>query len=308
MRFRIVIGAVLLVIIAAGAGFWMITAPEPLAADTLPRHDPDAEHGKWVFHAAGCGSCHANPKAEGDDRYLLGGGEGLASPFGTFYAPNISPDRDEGIGGWSDIDFVNAVLRGVSPEGAHYYPSFPYPSYQRMKIEDALDLKAFIDSLPAVSTPSPGHDLPALFRIRRGVGLWKRIFMERKPFLPGPDAEPEIRRGAYLATALGHCSECHTPRDRLGGPIMDRSLAGGPSPEDPSKTMPNITPHEDGIGDWSVKDITDALRTGFLPGFETFGGSMVAVQKNMAELSDEDREAIAVYLKAVPPLPNKREE
>lgn len=308
MRFPILIGAILLILIATGAGFWQITAPQPLAAEMLPAHDADSEHGKWVFHAAGCGSCHADPKAEGDDRYRLGGGLALASPFGTFYAPNISPDRAEGIGGWSDLDFVNAVLRGVSPEGAHYYPSFPYPSYQRMRVEDALDLKAFLDTLPAIATTSPEHELPALFRIRRGIGLWKRIFMGREPFLPGAEAAPEIRHGAYLSTALGHCSECHTPRDRLGGPIMDRYLAGGPSPEDPSKTVPNITPHKDGIGGWSMKDITDALRTGFLPGFETFGGSMVAVQKNMAELSDEDREAIASYLKAVPPLPNKASE
>lgn len=307
MRFPIVIGAILLVLVAAGAGFWQLTAPDPLGAGALPAHQADAEHGKWVFHAAGCGSCHADPKAEGDERYLLGGGVALTSAFGTFHAPNISPGP-EGIEGWTDLDFVNAVLRGVSPDGAHYYPSFPYPSYQRMRVEDALDLKAFIDTLPPVATPSPEHELPALFRIRRGIGLWKRIFMDRAPFLPGEDASPEIRHGAYLSTALGHCTECHTPRDRLGGPIMDRYLAGGPSPEDPSKTVPNITPHSDGIGDWSIKDITDALRTGFLPGFETFGGSMVAVQKNMAELSDEDREAIAAYLKAVPPLPNRSKD
>ena len=196
----------------------------------------------------------------------------------------------------------------MSPEGEHYYPAFPYVSYQRMRIEDALDLKAFIDTLPPVADASPGHNLPPFFRFRRGIGLWKRVYMAREPFLPGPDADPRVRRGAYLVTALGHCSECHTPRDRLGGPVADRFLAGGPSPDDATKTVPNITPHADGIGDWSVEDITDALRTGFLPDLETFGGAMVEVQESLAELTDADREAIALYLKAVPPLPDQPKE
>ena len=300
----ILIGVIVLLAVAAGVGFWQITAPRTLAAEALPTHEPDPDRGRWVFHAAGCGGCHAPPEAEGEDRYRLRGGVALTTAFGTFYAPNISPHPEAGIGGWSDLDFVNAVLRGISPEGRHYYPAFPYPTYQRMSVEDALDLKAFMDTLPPVAEPSPGHDLPPLFRFRRGLGLWKRIYMTREPFLPGTDADPLVRRGAYLVTALGHCSECHTPRDRLGGPIADRFLAGGPQPDDETKKVPNITPHADGIGDWSTDDIADALRTGFLPDFETFGGAMAEVQENLAELTDEDREAIAAYLKSVPPLPD----
>jgi mono/diheme cytochrome c family protein len=309
MRLLLILSGIVVVLcVAAGAGFWFISAPRALAAGDLPTHDPDPEHGRWVFHAAGCGGCHSPPDAKGNDRYLLGGGVALTTAFGTFHAPNISPDPEEGIGGWSELDFVNAVLRGVSPEGAHYYPAFPYVAYQRMQIEDALDLKAFIDTLPPVADRSPEHELPPFFRIRRGIGLWKRVYMAREPFIPGPDADPMIRRGAYLVTALGHCGECHTPRDRLGGSIASRFLAGGPAPDDQTKTVPNITPHADGIGNWSVEDITDALRTGFLPDFETFGGAMVEVQKNLAELTDEDREAIALYLKAVPPLPDELAE
>jgi mono/diheme cytochrome c family protein len=196
---------------------------------------------------------------------------------------------------------VNAVMRGVAPDGSHYYPAFPYRAYQRMAVADVLDLKAYMDTLPAVAEPSPGHDLPPLFNIRRGVGLWKRLYMDAPPPEVPPDADEVLRRGAYLVNGPGHCGECHTPRDWLGGPDMERAFSGGPAPEGDG-TIPNITPHEDGIGDWSVNDIKTALRTGLLPEYESFGGSMVAVQENMAELPESDREAIARYLKSLPPL------
>ena len=309
MRLLMILVAVLAAIcVAAGAGFWFLTAPVTIAAAELPAHEPDPERGRWVFHAAGCNGCHAAPDAKGEDRYRLGGGVPLTTAFGTFYAPNISPDPDQGIGGWSELDFVNAVLRGVSPDGEHYYPSFPYTSYQRMRVEDALDLKAFIDTLPPVTDASVEHDLPLLFRFRRGLGLWKRLYAKGEPFRPDPAADDAVNHGAYLVTALGHCGECHTPRDRLGGLIAERALAGGPDPEDETKTVPNITPHPDGIGGWSVEDIKDALRTGFLPDFETLGGAMVEVQENLAELTEADREAIALYLKSIPPLPDEPEK
>ncbi len=302
--FKFLVGVLAVLCLAAGIAFWLLTAPVTFAADDLPAHRADPEHGRWVFHAAGCNGCHAAPKAKGDDRYRLGGGLALKTAFGTFHTPNISPDPEAGIGGWSDLDFVNAVLRGVSPAGRHYYPAFPYTSYQHMTLEDALDLKAFLDTLPPVPDASVPHDLPLLFRFRRGLGLWKDLYMDDEPFRPNPAASEQVNHGAYLVQALGHCGECHTPRDRLGGRIEARALAGGPSPEGEKKKIPNITPSADGIGDWSVKDITDALRTGFLPGFENFGGAMVEVQENLAELTDADREAIALYLKSVPPLPD----
>lgn len=300
----VAIGVVVALAVVAGVGFWLLTAPRTIAADALPAHRPDLENGRFVFFAGGCGACHAAPDAEGDERFLLGGGAPMETPFGTFYAPNISPDPQDGIGAWSKIDFVNAVLRGVAPDGRHLYPAFPYTSYQYMTVEDALDLAAFIDTLPPVAGKAPEHELPLLFRFRRGIGLWKRLYMARDPYLFGADADAQVRRGAYLVVALGHCSQCHTPRGVFGGLLSDRFMAGGPSPTDPSKRIPNITPSPDGIGAWSTKDIVDALRTGFLPGFETFGGEMAEVQQNMAELPAEDLEAIAAYLQAIPPLPN----
>ena len=295
-----------LVLLTAGA-VWLVSAPETVAAEDLPRHEADPGRGEYVFHAAGCNTCHAAEDAEGDEKLLLGGGHPLETPFGTFYAPNISPHPD-GIGGWSDVDFVNAVMRGVSPGGEHYYPAFPYASYQRMTVEDVLDLKAFIDTLPPVAGRAPEHDLPLLFRLRRGIGIWKRRYLDERPFMPGPAADAQVSRGAYLVTGPGHCGECHTPRDLLGGPIQERAFSGGASPEaDAGNRVPNITPHPDGIADWSVDDIKAALRTGLLPDFETFGGAMADVQENMAKLTEEDREAIALYLKSLPPIPDAPE-
>jgi len=291
------------VVVLIAAGLWFLAEPRMIDADGLPDHIADPEYGRLVFHEAGCNSCHAAPGAKGEEKLVLAGGLGLKTPFGTFYAPNISTDLVDGIGGWSDLEFVNAVMRGVSPDGSHYYPAFPYLSYQRMTIEDVLDLKAYMDTLPAIGGVAPSHDLLAPLRLRRGIGLWKLAFMDDAPFVPPLGADEQIARGAYLVNGPGHCGECHTPRNLFGAPDQERAFSGGPAPEG-AKNVPNITPSEDGIGGWSERDITAALRTGLLPGFETFGGLMVPVQENMAALTDADREAIAAYLLSLPPKPS----
>jgi len=296
-----------LLFVAGAFVFWLLTMPQTIAADDLPDHAGDPARGGYIFYASGCASCHAAPGAKDDDKLRLAGGLGLKSPFGTFVAPNISPDQTHGIGGWTPLQFVNAVMRGVSPDGGHYYPAFPYMSYQRMELTDVLDLKAFIDTLPAVAGDAPPHDLRLPFRLRRGLGLWKALYMDYAPFAPVPGADPQLNRGTYLVTGPGHCGECHTPRDRFGGPDPDWAFAGAPAPES-KDDVPNITPHADGIGDWAIEDIASALKTGILPDFETFGGTMTAVQENMAELTSEDREAIAAYLKSLPPKPSRRKK
>jgi mono/diheme cytochrome c family protein len=284
--------------------FWVLTKPRVIAGDELPVDGGDPARGEYIFYASGCASCHAAPGAKGDEKLKLAGGLGLKTPFGTFYAPNISSDKTHGIGGWSTAQFVNAVMRGVSPDGSHYYPAFPYMSYQRMKIGDVVDLKAFMDTLPAVASDAPPHDLPLPLRLRRGLGLWKSLFMDYEPFVPNPDADSQVNRGAYLVNGPSHCGECHTPRDIIGGPENAWAFSGGPEP-DSKDFYPNITPHEQGIGDWSSRDIVSALRTGILPDFDTFGGSMIPVQENMAKLTTEDLEAIAAYLKSLPPKPSR---
>ena len=296
--------------IAVGALF-VATMPRTIESTELNGHRPDLANGETLFWVGGCASCHATPDSKGDERLVLGGGVELMTPFGTFRAPNISSDERAGIGSWSDLEFVNAMVNGVSPDGRHYYPAFPYPYYQRMPVGDLADLKAFLDTLPASSNEAKGHTLGFPFNIRRGLGLWKLLYLDGKPFASVPEESPVVSRGRYLVQGPGHCGACHTPRDALGGSLGNRFLAGAASPETASEPggeaggrVPNITPHADGIGNWNEADIAYSLESGFDPEFDSFGGSMVEVQENLAHLSANDRSAIAAYLKSIPALPS----
>lgn len=270
---------------------------------------PDLANGKSMFFAGGCASCHAAPASKDcenpkiADRLELVGGRCLKTPFGTFYVPNITPDRESGIGGWTADQFIKAMREGVSPSGEHYYPAFPYASYQRMLDKDLVDLKAFLDTLPAIKSDVPPHDLSFPFNIRATLAGWKFMFLDGKQFVPDPAKSDLLNRGAYLVEGPGHCGECHSPRNILGGIISDKKYSGGPDPEGKG-IVPNITPHPTGIAKWSEADIVTALESGLTPSFDTFGGNMVKVQENMAELSSNDRKAIAAYLKSLPPLPS----
>lgn len=275
--------------------YWWLTIPATVAASTLPAHTPDVANGKIVFNTGGCASCHATPKQ--DDKHALGGGLPLTSPFGTFYAPNISPDPNVGIGRWSEADFVTALLKGTSPQGEHYFPAFPYTSYQRMTSADARDLFAYIKTLAPVTTKAPDHSVGFPFDLRRNLGVWKFLFMDGQPFVADSSKSPQWNRGAYLVNALGHCAECHSPRNALGGIEEKQRFAGGPNPEGQG-WVPNIT--QKGIGDWSEKDIAYFLKTGETPEGDTAGGSMAPVIRNTTQLSDEDRAAMAAYLKSLP--------
>jgi mono/diheme cytochrome c family protein len=277
--------------------FWWLTAPPTVSAVTAPAYTPNLANGLTTFNAGGCSSCHAVPKQP--DRLRLGGGLAIPSPFGTFYAPNISPDPADGIGRWTEAEFVTAVTQGISPTGFHYFPAFPYTSYQHAKVEDIRDLFAYLKTLPAVSGQVRDHDLQFPFSIRRNIAIWKWLFMDSKPITPDPSRSPGWNRGAYLVGSLGHCAECHSPRNFLGGVIAAQRFAGGPNPEGEG-WVPNIT--QKGIGDWSEKDIAYFLETGTMPEGDSAGGSMARVIKNTSQLGPEDRSAIAEYLKSLPPV------
>ncbi len=288
--------------------FWFLTTPATLAGDrfdalqTAAAQTPDLANGELVFWAGGCGSCHAEKSARGEDKKLLGGGHRLDTPAGIFVTPNISPDPQTGIGNWTLNDFANAMLVGISPDGGHYYPSFPYASYTRMSEKDVVDLWAYMKALPAVSRANEPHELNPLFALRRGVGLWKLAFLRNDPVVLVDASNTLAEQGRYLVEGAGHCGECHTPRGALGFGGMDTSrwLAGGPAPEG-TGSIPNITPHETALGGWSAGDIAYYLESGFTPDFDSVGGTMVSVQDNMAQLPAEVREAIAAYLKTIPP-------
>ena len=305
LRLKRLVGAALIVVGAGAAAAWFLSAPEKLDAQTLAQLGPgDAAKGKRIFYAGGCSSCHARPKAEGDARLELVGGMELNTPFGTFVPPNISQDKDDGIGAWSAEDLANAMMKGVSPSGEHFYPAFPYTSYARMKPSDIGDLYAFLKTLPAVAGKARDNSLRFPFNIRRGIGLWKRLYLSGDPVVALPEGTPEpVLAGRYLVEGPGHCGECHTPRTFTGASKKSEWLAGAVAAEG-TGVVPNITAGEGGIGDWLEEDIANYLETGFTPDFDTVGGTMVDVQANMAELTPEDRAAIAAYLKAIPPHPN----
>lgn len=288
--------------VLSGAVFWYLTSPEYLP-DTLlsEMENGDAKAGETIFWAGGCTSCHAKTGAKEDAKLILAGGLGLKTPFGTFYVPNISSDRENGIGAWNGKQFANAMMKGVSPDGSHYYPAFPYTSYGRMEMKDVADLWAFMKMLPTAADANKSHDLWLPFKLRRGLGLWKLLYLNDEPIVTFENMDAKLKRGQYLVEGLGHCGECHTPRNLLGGYDMKKWLAGGPSP-DGDGNIPNITPHDSGLGDWSLSDIAYSLESGLTPEFDSFGGSMTEVQENIAKLSAEDREAIATYLKAVQPV------
>jgi mono/diheme cytochrome c family protein len=300
-----ILSAAIVLGVAGGAAFWFLTAPKTLGSDELAALGTgDPARGEAVFNAGGCTSCHAKPKAEGAARLELVGGVELNTPFGTFVAPNISQDPRDGIALWSAEEFANAMLRGVSPEGDHYYPAFPYSSYARMAPADIGDLYAYMKTLPAAAGAAPDHRLGFPFNIRRGLGLWKLLHLSDEPVIAlAADAPETVRRGRYLVEGPGHCGECHTPRDLSGGVKKGEWLAGAVAAEG-TGNIPNITAGEGGIGAWSEQEIAYFLESGFTPDFDSAGGAMAEVIKNTALLAPEDRAAIAAYLKAVPPRPN----
>lgn len=279
-----------------GAFFWFVTQPSFLAKDWVA-HSSDADAGALVFAAAGCASCHVAPTAEKSDPPVLSGGRAFVSDFGTFYAPNISSDAALGIGNWTQREFAQALLKGVSPDGAHYYPAFPYTAYARMTSKDIGDLYAYVQTLPASNVDSIAHEISFPFSIRRSVGGWKRLYMAPEFHVQGQLSALETR-GRYLAEALGHCAECHTPRDAIGGLDKNRWLAGAPSPTGKGK-IPNITP---GVLGWSESDLVGYFTSGLTPDYDSAGGDMVVVIENLTKLPQSDREAIAAYLLRVEPL------
>ncbi len=293
MRWLIRLAAILLIVVAVG--LWA-TRPAADGAEALAGLVPDAENGEQVFHAAGCASCHRAKDATAETALVLSGGQTFPSPFGSFTAPNISTDPEVGIGGWSAVELWNALHHGTSPEGRHYYPVFPYASYVRMAPQDVVDLHAFMQTLPADPTPDGAHDVPFPFSIRAALGGWKLLYLNDNWVMQG-DLAPELLRGRYLVEAMGHCAECHTPRNPLGGLKTGADwMTGAPNPAGRG-TFPDLTPPKMG---WSEGELVEYFTSGFTPEFDTAGGHMALVIENLAQLPEADRAAIAAYVKALP--------
>ena len=276
-----------------------------LSADGLRAQPADTgavKRGEYIFNAAGCTSCHTDQKNKGP---LLAGGAAIKTPFGTFYGPNITPDPKFGIGKWTEADFVRAMREGVDDEGDQLFPVFPFTSFTKMTDADIRDLWAYMRSVTPVAVESREHEIGFPFNLRFAQFFWKALFFTPGPFKPDPGKPAEVNRGAYLVQALGHCGECHTPRNLLGGLRWSMAFAGTRDGPDNEK-VPNITPDPDtGIGKWSPGDIADVLKTGMTPDGD-FVGSVMAevVQNTTGKLSDSDIQAIIAYLRSLPPVHN----
>jgi mono/diheme cytochrome c family protein len=285
-----------------GVALYAVTVPSVIPASTFGPRTHSLKNGETIYHVAGCASCHgAQPNPETN----LAGGLALRSPFGTFRVPNISSDRIHGIGAWTEQEFGNAILRGIGRNGEHLYPSFPYTSYQHMALDDVRDLYAFLLTVPAVATASRPHDLSFPFNIRRAVGLWKLLFLVPQQVVTNAAARSSNDRGAYLVEGPGHCAECHSGRNVFGAIKSSQRFAGGPDLQGEG-WIPNITPHPDGLASWSLKDLEIFLETGIGPDGSSVSGEMADVIRNLSKLAPDDRRAMAVYLKALPPRPGKK--
>jgi mono/diheme cytochrome c family protein len=298
VRLRHVVGSLVFLAVLGLTAFYVVSIPSTLSPEALGPRDAVIANGEAMFNAGGCANCHAVPGQ--DNRLKLGGGHALRSPFGTFKVPNISSDPKAGIGAWTELQFANAMLKGVGRDNQHLYPSFPYTSYQRMSLDDVRDLYAFLKTVPADATPSQPHQLPFPFNVRRTLGVWKLLFVDGKPFTPDPARDVAYNRGAYLVEGPGHCAECHSGRNILGGINASQRFAGGADLEGEG-WVPNITPHPNGLPDWSDKDMEFLLETGFTPDGFAVTSTMSDVIRSTSQLSADDRRSMAVYLRALPP-------
>jgi mono/diheme cytochrome c family protein len=290
---------VLVLLLGVGAYFYLNrtdsadgSAPSiagaPPSADVLAR-------GEYLTKAADCIACHTIPGT----RKAFAGGVPFKLPFGTIYSPNITADEATGIGSWSDDDFVRAVREGVRKDGQHLYPAFPYTSYTQLSRNDVLAIKAYLFSLPKVSQPDKANDLSFPYNQRWAMGFWNAAFFKSQRFTPDPSQSAQWNSGKYLTIALGHCAECHTPRNFGFGLEHGNELAGE---ELQGWRAYNITsdPHH-GIGGWSDSDIASYLTTGHADGKGSAAGPMAeAIENSLRFLNPADTAALVTYLRTVP--------
>jgi mono/diheme cytochrome c family protein len=272
-----------------------VFALSPASAQETAQKTPSPARGEYVFNLAGCEGCHTDKKNNGP---RLAGGREFKTDFGVFYSPNITPDPTTGIGAWSESDFTAALRHGKAPNGSNYFPAFPYPSYTHMSDGDVADLWAYLKAQPAISQTNQPHKLDAPFGWRWLVMFWNWLYLDTGP-------QPEWSRGRYIAQALSHCHECHTPRNALGGYDADMPYAGTPrNPE--GIVVPNITPDkETGIGKWSRGDLEMLFTIGMLPDGDFVGGVMAeSVSHATSKMTPQDRVALIEYLSTLNSIAN----
>ena len=290
-RIAMLLGVTSIVVTAAWTSLPLLAniGPEKLSVS-----EGDISRGAYLARASGCIACHTSVDDGGKP---LAGGAGLNTPFGTFYAPNLTTDKEHGIGAWTLEQFARALRKGVSPEGRPYYPAFPYSFYTKLSDQDIADLWAAFKTVPPVAEPSQLHELSFPFNLRDGLNLWQSLFFEEGRFAP-PQSENEVyNRGAYLVESAAHCAACHTPRNLLGALDSERDFAGSDSMLDGEGSIPAITPDALKSAGWTQNDLSYALRSGIKPDGDVFGGSMgEVVRDGTAFMQKQDLDAVAYYL------------
>ncbi len=288
------LGAVALGVIAS------IFCLTPQAASAATPVAGNAQRGAYVFAAADCASCHTNTKARGP---MLAGGAPIVTDFGTFFAPNITPDKTNGIGSWSAADFHRAIREGKGLHGEYLYPVFPFPSFSRMSDQDIADLWAYLKTVPPSAQPSKPQQAKAPYGIRALLLGWRLLFFHEGPLKPVAGQTAEWNRGRYLSEAVVHCQECHSPRNALGAIDEKSAFAGNPDGPDGQKA-PNITSDPKAIGKLTVSDLEDMLKSGIRPDGDYLEGGMAQVVEGTGKLTEADRHAIIVYIRSIPPRPS----
>jgi mono/diheme cytochrome c family protein len=281
-------------LVVAAAALLMLTAARP-SGRQLPIHDPDPSNGEVLYHAGGCISCHKTSATAGVTGPPAGGAE-FPTPVGSFWPGNLTPDAETGLGDWTAEQFVDAVMSGVSPDHRHYFPALPYTSYRIMRVEDVLDIWAYLKTLEPVDSPGRAPDVPMLGLARRGVGIWKLLVPDAEVFHADPKRSEAWNLGAYLVNGPGHCGECHTPRNFLMIPETNRAFAGGPHPDGDGE-VPSLRGLVARGRYTDASDLTLALQYGETLGYDKLSsGGMGDVQMNLALLPEGDLRAIAEYL------------
>ena len=290
----VILATIALIVAVVGFGFPTRVAATLEGTRLDPQNFAQIAHGHYLVAASDCADCHDDPAT----KTPFAGGRPIETPFGKVLAANITPDRDTGIGAWSDTEFVTALREGKNPHGSLLYPAMPYPYYTKLSESDALAIRAYLNTVPPVRKRVVADQLPFPFNIRQGMLVWNALYFHRGEFKPDLSKSAEWNRGAYLVEGPGHCGACHTPKNVLGGDDDRRALQGD---QLQGWFAPNITGDRvSGVGRWSVDDIASYLTTGHNITTAATGIMAEVVTFTGSKLTDGDLTAIATYLKSLP--------
>jgi mono/diheme cytochrome c family protein len=280
-----------------GSKFWttlLALAAFTTVAEAQDKSSDVIARGEYLARAGDCTACHTAPEGR-----LFAGGHAMPTPFGTIYTSNITPDADTGIGKWSADDFYKTMHNGRFPDGGLIYPAMPFASYTKVTRADSDAIFAYLRSIAPVNQKNKPHELRFPYDNRQLILGWRTLYFREGEFKPNTTKSVEWNRGAYLVEGLGHCAMCHSPINALGGTSQADTFKGGLIPMQ-NWYAPSLTNNrEAGLGDWSIKDITDLLQTGVSMRGVVYGPMAEVVHNSLQYLNDEDTRAMAVYLKGI---------